>query len=112
MIMRLIRNTTPDRVCKYGLIRFDKMRADGVYDRFMDDLELDFAFQQYAKYIEPQKVDDPEESFALKLKDKFAPAALETYANQWELYGDKEFAEEMRELARRARNMPNKKVPD
>jgi len=111
---RLQRNINPDKVCKYAILRLDKMRKDGVYDRFMDALESGDA-PHFLKYLELQKIGDPEESFCIKLKDMFAPDALLTYAATWRasgLEGADAFADDIMELAHRAARMPNRKVPD
>jgi hypothetical protein len=89
--MRLDRNVNPDGRGKYGLVNL----------REEDDGRV--------IHGEPGT---KEEFFVIKLKDKHSKAALLAYADSVEFY-DKEFAEDVRELAARAgRDNPWCKDPD
>ena len=89
--MKLYRNGNPNGRGKYGIV----------------DLRED----PYKK-IEFGLPGTKEEFFVIKLKDKHSKAALLAYAESAEFY-DKEFAEEVRELAARAgRDNPWCKDPD
>lgn len=52
-----------------------------------------------------------DEFFVIKLKDVYAPAALSAYADAAQA-DDPEYASEVRALAVRAANHPNRKKPD
>jgi uncharacterized membrane-anchored protein len=54
---------------------------------------------------------DTDEFFVIKLKDKYAPAALTAYANA-AVDDDKEWATQVLALASRAEHHPDKKTPD
>lgn len=87
--MRLVRNTTPDGMCKYSLIEHHK---GGRVEHGLPGTENEF--------------------FVLKLKDKYTQAALNAYA---EAVGsdDPEYASEVQALADRAgEDSPWCKVPD
>jgi hypothetical protein len=87
--MKLVRNTTPDGTCKYSLIEHHK-----------------------GNHIEQGLPGTENEFFVLKLKDKYAQAALNAYV---EAVGDDdpEYAAEVKELADRAgEDSPWCKEPD
>lgn len=88
--MRLVRSTSEDGRCKYAIV--DNRTGEKV----------------------EAKVGDPEEFFVLKLKDKYAPAALRAYADavRADEAGDREYAREVWQLSMRAERMPNRKRPD
>jgi len=79
--MRLLRNTTKDGKCKYSLIEHEK-----------DD------------HVESGLPKTENEFFVIKLKDKYAKAALEEYDRAVSLDpgGDKEYDEDVLDLADRA----------
>ena len=76
--MHLLRNITPDGSCKYSLVQHEKN----------DTIEAGLPNTEH-------------EFFVLKLKDKYAQAALNAYVEAVE-GDDPEYAEEVRELANRA----------
>lgn len=85
--MKLDRNTSPDGLGKYSLV----INRTGAVD----------------------KGDTPEsEFFVLKLKDKYAAAALDAYAKAAAADGETEFAQDVAVLADKARNHPSSKKPD
>lgn len=87
--MRLARNTSHDGRGKYAIID----------NRTGEKTEA--------------KAGDPEEFFVIKLKDRHAYAALRAYADDVVMAsGDLEYAREVYDLALRAANMPNRKLPD
>jgi hypothetical protein len=80
LVMRLIRETTPDGKCKYAIVRLDKLRAmeaqDADYTQGMKS-HLDALCQNgLLEYGEPGTA---EECFVIKLKDRFAYPALVAY---------------------------------
>jgi len=88
--MRLVRNTSPDGRCKYAITD----NRTGVKTE--------------------AKAGDPEEFFVIKLKDRYAAAALRAYADAvfYDPDGDREYGSEVWELAIRSSEMPNRKRPD
>lgn len=88
--MKLVRNTSEDGRCKYAII--DNRTGEKTEGR----------------------VGDPEEFFVIKLKDKYAAAALQAYADavRNDPDGDREYATEVWQLSLRAERMPNRKRPD
>lgn len=108
--MKLMRNITPDGFCKYAAIRNDKIAKLNTSDKAgahqaMETLAL-------LGVLENPKVGDEEEFFLIKLKDRRAPKPLLTYAMVSEEEGDKEMAEDVREMAQRSANHPSRKQPD
>jgi hypothetical protein len=87
--MRLARNNSADGRGKYDII----------------DNRTGLRFES--------KVGSSEEFFVIKLKDQHAYAALRAYADDVMLVGgDIEYADEIYEMAMRAEQMPNRKLPD
>lgn len=86
--MKLDRNVNPNGLGKYALLNLRTNK------------------------IEWGAVGDPDEFFVIKLKDKCAAAALESYADMAELFGMVEWSTEVRELAARASKHPQAKLPD
>jgi len=116
--MSLDRNVTEDDTGKYALIRLDKLRK-----MIVDD--PDFAY--YARklqrpsggsaeiptdIIELGKSGSDDEFFVIKLRDKYASAALHAYAVAAWIDGDKELPRNVISLAERAKNHPNSHKPD
>lgn len=104
--MKLDRNITNPRRGKYALI---KLREVGtLIHKFI------VHGSGYHFSVPEQAVDfgDTEDSdfFVMRLKDKYAGAALMAYARE-AAKDDKEYAEEVRELALKAMNHKNKKRP-
>ena len=108
--MKLDRND-PDRagLGKYALINMRRYRAlpgdqlaeaHALLDRLQDLGIIDKGVRGAS-----------DEFFVLKLKDKYAPAALTAYANA-AVDDDKELATQVLELASRAEHHPDKKRPD
>jgi hypothetical protein len=87
--MRLVRNISDDGRCKYAII------------------------DNRTGKVTEGRVGDPEEFFVIKLKDQHAYAALRAYADDVVMVsGDLEYAGEVYDLALRAEQMPNRKLPD
>lgn len=108
--MRLMRNITPDRLCKYAAIRNDKIAKLNTSDRAgalqaMETLAL-------LGVLENPRSGDEEEFFLMKLKDRRAFRPLIAYALVSDEEGDAEMAEDMREMAQRSANSPWRKQPD
>lgn len=97
--MRLLRNTTADGSCKYGLIRLDKMR------RMPEDQQA--AIRGYLEKLKAAGVFElaekgsKEEVFCIKLKDIHAAPAFRAYATSV-LHFDTELARDVFELSLRA----------
>lgn len=105
---KLTRNETEDGTCKYGLIRMDKIRKlptskQAELGQLFFSLEGEGIFESAGK-------EDSEEAFVIKLKDENAAAALMAYANSINVK-DPELATEVRQLAYRAKNRPDKRHP-
>lgn len=96
---RLIRNTTPDGKCKYGLIRLDKLREMPLERQ--QAVEKSLGILQSAGLLEYGEKGTAEEFFAIKLKDIHARHALFAYAHSMVDY-DPELAKEVFELAARS----------
>lgn len=109
--MKLDRNTK-SRTPKYFLVHNRRVAIAGKLDKkikqqiteALDTLRLH-------NVIEEGLAGKPDEFFVIKLRDKFAPAALEAYAKMASEH-DAEFAEEVLALAERARVHPLSKFPD
>lgn len=96
-IARLTRYTTADGSCKYGLLRLDKMRTDGIaIDQISEHLGSLY------RYFELAGKGSPEEAFVIKLKDANSPAAIGAYAAAALDNGDIELAEDISKLLYRA----------
>lgn len=108
-IMKLDRNITEPRVGKYALI---KMRD---WPLTSDIIET-YKRRELSLSIPPYVIDlgDTADSdfFVIRLKDKYAHAALSAYADAARKDGNLEFAEDVMELALIALLHPSKKLPD
>lgn len=106
--MRLTRNLRPDGICRYGLINFDKARQDGIMPEMIKERLGDLA-----DYLEICRPHVKEEFFVIKLKDLNAKEPLHRYAEQADINGDPELAQDVFELALRAgKDHPYCKMPD
>jgi len=118
--MKLDRNLNAGGRGKYGLIknrRIAEIRAgkDFEVSRNVSKARVEEALQ----LLEAAGVLDwgttPEtEFFVIRLKDRHAGAALNAYATDARVHGDKEYAEEVyyRLACRAGSNHPNSKTPD
>lgn len=105
--MKLDRNINPTGRGKYALVKLrqlDAITATGDYSA-VHNVEC-LQMQGVLDYGDTPKT----EFFVIRLKDKYAHAALNAYA-QDAAKDDKEYAEEILELARKAREMKSRK-PD
>lgn len=123
--MRLVRNTTENGTGKYALIRLDKLRQHFDWTAREVDIFADIKGVKGLDATDPN-INIPlsvielglpgadDEFFVIKLKDKYAHAALQAYATaMWvDSDGDADFAYEMITLAERAKNHQNKHKPD
>jgi hypothetical protein len=106
--MKLDRNTNPDGRGKYALITLrgiDPIKGTTFDNNENPCLVIDGANVDFG--------DTPEtEFFVIRLKDKYAEAALRAYGEAALLDGDEEYASEIFSLAHKAEKHPNKKRPD
>lgn len=111
--MRLTRNTTPDGKCKYAIVRLDKIRQIDEAQEGTASGEIDeaLAILEEIGVLEYGEPGTDEEFFVIKLKDENAYAALEAYSEcaKWK---DEELADDVFELAERARDHKSQKQPD
>lgn len=116
--MKLVRNQTPDGKSKYALVRLDKMRLAENEKGGLADPTVVAALKllENRGLLEYAGKGDDEEAFVIKLKDIYAPAALEAYAKAVEtlypMHRDEEYAAEVRGLKERAMYHQKRKKPD
>jgi len=103
--MRLLRND-PKRqgICKYALVRLDKLSPQALEDVIQDQGTLIHHITESPDLIELGLPGDEEEFFAIKLKDENAKSALLEYAYRARVHGDNDFAKDVERLADRAGN--------
>ncbi len=94
--MKLRINLTNDGAGKYALIRLDKIGSDPF--KYADDNGV---LHIPLEYVEWGNVDDKDEFFLVKLKDRHSFPAIKAYADSIE-NGDPGFAEEVREMLKRS----------
>lgn len=105
--MKLDRNSNPDQKAKYAVINLRKIPGN---PRTPADLAA--AILEHPESVEFGEVGSENEFFVLKLKDRFAPGALFSYANAAEEV-DVDYSMEVRGLGLRAGpNHPHCKIPD
>lgn len=103
--MKLDRNSG---LGKYALINLRELPID----EGCDENEISFEVYNNPDSVQMGPVGSPDEFFVIKLKDRFAQAALNAYADAAEKI-DPEYAEEIRQLAKRSGpSHPNCKFPD
>lgn len=89
---------------KYAVVRLREVPHDGEARAHLDALVT-------GGFVEMGSVGDADEFFVVKLKDRYAAAALVAYAEA-AASDDPEYAIEVLELAARAMAHPNRKTPD
>lgn len=105
--MKLDRNTAADGRGKYAVVRL--RRLDGAPADVREAIDKLVA----GGFVTMDAPGGLDEFFVIMLKDKYADAALLSYAADAALDGEAEYAEEVRALAARAgRNHPSCKKPD
>ena len=107
--MRLMRNTTADRKCKYALIRNDKIAK--LHDKGRVAVENALVVLGFYGVLEDPAIGDPEEFFVIKLKDCNAAETLMTYSREAYRH-DKELSADVEVLATRAELRTDSKWPD
>lgn len=107
--MRLDRNADQSGVGKYALINLRRYRALPA-DKAQEAHELLGKLDRLG-IIDTGARGAADEFFVIKLKDKYAAAALTAYANA-AVDDDKEWASQVLALATRAEHHPGKKTPD
>lgn len=105
--MKLDRNLNPTGKGKYALINLRKIPGDPrTPDALADAIKVN------TQAIEFGIAGEPDEFWLIKLKDKYAAAALAAYADAAQA-DDPEYAQQVRELVKRAGpNSPFCKTPD
>lgn len=110
--MRLTRNTTSDGRGKYALVRLDKLRALPQQSLLVERSAKALDELATLGFLEYGEKGSAEEAFTIKLKDKNAAAALDSYAEEARLNGDFQLAADVLELAQKSENFPTRKMPD
>lgn len=111
--MRLDRNINGDGRGKYALILLRKLAAFESPETFgQSEVEKAIETLDKAGLIDWGIVGSESEFFVTRLKDRNAAASLHGYAQEAEANGELEWAEEVRDMARRAQISPWKKRPD
>lgn len=110
--MKLDRNITKSKRGKYALIKLRP--TDEIPGPISLNVEV-FVDGIHCTPIRTTAIDcgntDDTDFFVIRLKDKFAYAALFAYAKEAEK-DDPEYAQDIFELATKAKMHPNKKMPD
>ncbi len=110
--MRLVRNTQPDGIGRFAIIRIDMLTPLEREILILETKKQDaYTINIRPEVIELSPPTSEEECFVIKLKDINAPAALHAYADECEKT-DPEFALDIRELASRAENHPSRPQPE
>ncbi len=108
--MKLDRNSNLDGMGKYALLNLRKLPY---HLQSKDPNWLGLAAARTPEAIETGIVGEQDEFFVIKLKDAGAEAALIAYADKMAELGMAEWAQEVREMAKRAGpNHPLCKLPD
>lgn len=107
--MKLDRNEQPGGVGKYALINMRRYRALPP-DKAEEAHDL-LGKMEALGIIDTGARGADDEFFVIKLKDRYAPAALNAYANA-AADDDKEWATQVLALASRAEHHPAQKQPD
>lgn len=105
--MKLDRNLSPSGKGKYALINLRKIDGD---PRTPEAMAAAILAQPEA--VQLGIVGEPDEFWLIKLKDKYAAAALQAYADAAQA-DDPEYANQVRDMVQRAGpNSPFCKTPD
>lgn len=104
--MLLDRNASPDGKSKYAIVCLRKIEGNPQTPQ-----ELAVAILKNPEAVDFGKVGSDGEFFVLRLKDAYAPVALNAYADCAEK-NDEEYAAQIRFLANRAAGHPDRKHPD
>ena len=111
--MKLDRNMNGDGRGKYALLLLRKLELYESPETFGEsEVEKAIKTLHEVGMIDWGIVGTESEFFVTRLKDQNAPASLHAYAQEAEANGDREWAEEVRSMARRAEVNPWKKRPD
>jgi hypothetical protein len=107
--MKLVRNDNPEGTGKYVLINIEKHVTVDAPKTIETIISAVIENNDIVEFGQPNT---PDEFFVIKLKDKYACAALTAYAYAAEI-DDQEYANEIKELVKRAGiNSPFCKTPD
>lgn len=105
--MQLDRNLNPTGKGKYALINLRKVDGDP-----RTAIEMAAAIVAKPDALQLGIVGEPDEFWLIKLKDKYAAAALQAYADAAQA-DDPEYANQVREMVQRSsQNSPFCKAPD
>lgn len=115
--MKMDRNINDDGLGKYAVINLRRLNETSghcsTFERWHPKIAEALKTLDDAGVLEWGRTGEPDEFFLIKLKDINAEHALVAYADQANHNGDKEFAGEVYELARRSgRHNPHCKHPD
>lgn len=101
--MRLDRNTTEGGDGKYAIIKLRRVREIRVGSQVTAAV-LDEALRTLHELgvLDDSPAESEGEFFVMRLKDRYAGAALSAYAEAADLMGDLELSEDVGDLARRA----------
>lgn len=111
--MKMDRNENQDGTGKYAVVNLRKFKAMPEDSDERREVRIALEALQLAGVLEWGCVGEPDEFFLIKLKDINAEHALIAYADEASHNGDKEFAGEVYDMARRSgKNSPHCKVPD
>ena len=113
--MKLDRNENANGRGKYALLLLRKLRefeGPGTFDGLSPDIAAAIETLDKAGVIDWGIVGSESEFFVARLKDHNASPCLHGYAQSAEANGEYEWAEEVRDMARRAERSPWKKRPD
>lgn len=104
--MKLDRNDNPNGKGKYALVKLREIRSNP-----KTKPALARAISKNPDCLDLGVRHSDGEFFVIRLKDKYAAAALEAYANAAQ-YDDEEYAGQVYMLAERAKRHPARKIPD
>lgn len=109
--MKLDRNINADGTGKYALVLMRETPSSTDVSEKAVAIRGALQTLEHHGCLDYGNADD-RDFFVIRLKDKFAPAALFAYSVAAEDAGEKEWALEVRELAHNAANRTNQKLPD
>lgn len=113
--MKLDRNINRDTRGKYALLKLrllDRYETGDPFETISKPVADAITLLEEEGILDWGIVGSDSEFFVIRLKDHHAAAALSAYAESAARLGDKEYAGEIDDLAVRAAQHPNRKMPD